>query len=146
MQPSRSTLGAALAIVAGMFCLFIAHWWTPTGTALFGDLTAAWTVGLLLIGAAFVVAPFVAGRNLWAARALLIVPALALFASGVFFGVASGQGPATAWNDFIPAILGLVAAFFVGPRVRPEVQRARQAERAGQEAERQQGHREQRAA
>ena len=146
MQPGRSSIGAALAIAAGMFCIFIAHWWTPTGTALFGDLTAAWTIALLVIGAAFVVAPFVAGRSLWTARALLIVPALALIGSGIFFGVASGQGPATAWNDFIPALLALVAAFFVGPRVRPEVQRARRAERAGREAERQQVRRERRAA
>jgi hypothetical protein len=68
-------LGSVLAIVVGVFTLTLAHWAVPAPQALLGDLGALWTLGLLVAGACFLAAPFVADRHTGAARALLVGPA-----------------------------------------------------------------------
>jgi hypothetical protein len=124
----RTSVGALLAIAGGLFCFWMSFWATPAPQGTLGSLTALWTTGLLIDAALLIFAPFVASRQRTAGRIMLIVGAITLFASGIFFGAFTGAGLGAAAFDFVPGVAALIAAFFVGPPSQPEVARARQAE------------------
>lgn len=121
MRFDKNNIGVYLAVLAGFIAFGIALW--PFGAP--QTPTQAGQVWLLVpFGAAvaFLAAAFLADRSATTSRILLIVGALALFASGVFSsGLIEGQGTTLAVTlDIVPGLVALVAAFLIGPmRTRP---------------------------
>ena len=110
-------VGTALAILAGLTGLGFATWpiQPPQGR---GDVGAVWGVGVYVIGLSFILSAFLAHSRPWLARAILLVGAVMLLASGFLFGNAWSAfqlGPVAAIFDVLPALLALAAAALIGP-------------------------------
>ncbi len=128
--PRWHNLGAALAIVGGALLLGFSTWPTPSSHSQMGDLTAAWAIALRIIAVRFVLSPFIVSRAPLAARGVLLVGSIVLAGVALLSAFATGEAAATVMFNIVPALFALTAAFTIGPRQRPEVARAKRAERA----------------
>lgn len=116
-------VGVLLAIFAGLFLVGLALF--PVVAPQAREGSNLWLIGAVVIGTAFVAAPFLVGISTLAARVILLGGALTLAGSGLLFWQAFGgdRGLLALLVDVVPAIMAAVAAFLIGPIQRPTIDR-----------------------
>jgi hypothetical protein len=116
MRVRWNNVGLALAILAGLTTLAFTQWPIQPPQAR-GSEGALWGVGAWIIGLAFIASAFLAHTRPWLARAILVVGAVALLASGMTLGrtwQVWQMGALAALFDMLPAMLALMAAALIG--------------------------------
>lgn len=117
MRVSRTNVGLALAIFAGVIALGLAVWPVTPQSQLFGSGT--WLILALTTSFGFLLAGFLSQtRHILSARAILLIGGIAYLVSGLVFGAFGRSvevGLVAALADIVPGLLALTAAFTIGP-------------------------------
>ena len=118
--------GIALAIIAGLTMIGVAHWPVPAPQGR-GDLGVLWAAGVWIIGFMNIAAAFLVDRHRLLAKVMLTTGALWL-AGLALVSAEILRTPTLSWLaaafDLLPAAIALIAAVLIGPVVISEEEEA----------------------
>ncbi len=118
--------GIALAIIAGLTMIGVAHWPMPAPQGR-GDLGPLWAIGVWIVGLMNIVAAFLVDRHRLLAKVMLTTGALWL-AGLALVSAEILRTPTLSWLaaalDLLPAAIALIAAVLIGPIVISEEEEA----------------------